>query len=132
MSNELFYLIFTPVVIVLFGYAIYAERTFQKAKDKGQCLMVNKNSYVMGAYLATKNGNHYYNGYLMWVNKDEDCLVITDFGNIITMSLNSVKEHFEPSDSWIEAQNMGIPLPVLYDRIEEQIGLLERALDRLT
>lgn len=48
------------------------------------------------------------------------------------MPLNSVKEHFEPSDGWIEAQNMGFPLPVLYDRIEEQIGLLESALNKLT
>lgn len=95
-------------------------------------VMANKDSYIMGAYLATKNGNHYSNGYLMWVNKNEDCLVITDFGNIVSMSLDAVKEHFEPSDGWIEAQNVGFPLPVLYDRIEEQISLLQRALDKLT
>lgn len=35
MSNELFYVIFTPVVIALFIYAIYVERGFQKTKRKG-------------------------------------------------------------------------------------------------
>jgi len=34
MSNETFYIIMTPVVIGLFIYAYYAEKSFNKAKAK--------------------------------------------------------------------------------------------------
>lgn len=38
MSNELFYLIFTPVVFCLFVYASYCEKEFQKAKRNASSL----------------------------------------------------------------------------------------------
>lgn len=34
MSNGMFYLIFTPIVFLLFAYAIYAEKCFRKVKEK--------------------------------------------------------------------------------------------------
>ena len=34
MSNGMFYLIFTPIVSLLFAYAVYAEKCFKKAKEK--------------------------------------------------------------------------------------------------
>jgi len=92
--------------------------------------MVNKNSYIRGAYLATKDGNRYSNGYLVKVDESE-CVILTDFGNCISMSLESVKEHFEPSDAWIDSSNVNYPHPSLYERIEEQISLLEHALDKV-
>ena len=36
MSNEMFYIIFTPVVICLFVFAYFAERGFKKAKKKAE------------------------------------------------------------------------------------------------
>lgn len=39
MSNETFYIIFTPIVIALFVLAYFAERGFEKAKKKADKLL---------------------------------------------------------------------------------------------
>lgn len=54
----------------------------------------------------------------------DEIVLLTDFGNLVTISLQELEELYFTPDWWKEAQQWGMPLPSVQERVKEQIKLL--------
>ncbi len=84
-----------------------------------------------GTVLAPKNGQYCSNA-VVFQHLPKECsyLILTDFGNLITVSYVDLEIRYEISRNYKEAKAIQHPLPTVRERIQEQIDLLMQALNR--
>lgn len=84
----------------------------------------------VGMVLCTLNPQSFTNAIAVGI-EDNNVTVISDFGNIRTLSKEDLPSYYQPSKAWLESKLIEYPVDSPVERIHKQISLLENALDRL-
>ena len=84
-----------------------------------------------GDILTTKNSERYTNAILVRTTGDS-YIVLSDWGNLMTFTLDSLNEAFYVSDSFKEYKMYGYPYGTVQERLQEQIDKLKESQKTLT
>lgn len=84
----------------------------------------------VGMVLCTLNPQSFTNAIVIGI-EDATVIVLSDFGNIITINKNDLSGCYRPSEAWLESQAIEYPVDSPIERIHRQISLLESALKKL-
>lgn len=80
-----------------------------------------------GVVLATLDGEYRTNAVVVEDGSTE-LTILTDFGNLVKMSPDEVKNNYVISQNYLDALSIGYPVDNLEERILGQIELLNQAL----
>lgn len=75
---------------------------------------------IKGMILCTNDSQRYTNAIVVETNKDET-LILSDFGNLMSLKTDEVGEYYSVSENWKDAVLWGYALPSILERIYEQM-----------
>lgn len=58
-------------------------------------------------------------------------LILTDWGNLLTYSEDRLNAEYTVSAKYLQAKEIGYPLPTIQERVQEQIKMLTSSLEAL-
>lgn len=87
-------------------------------------------AYEPGMVLCTKNGQRVSNAIVVNVGP-EIITILSDFGNCIRITPTTADSMYEVSEAWVDHRALGGQWPSIKERIEQQIELLNAALQNL-
>lgn len=82
----------------------------------------------VGTVMVAKNPQQFTNAIVIDETNNGMFVLLTDFGNQIHISTENISDYFEVSKGYLEALEIGYPLPTIEERIKHQIQLLRKAL----
>lgn len=83
--------------------------------------------YEPNMVLCTLDGQRCSNAVVVSVN-ETTVTVMSDFGNVMRLSIEEVKRYYEPSEKCLEHLHFGGEYPSVKERITQQIELLSSVL----
>lgn len=90
--------------------------------------MDNNYKFDVGDVICTLNPQNKTNAIIINKTNNDYFVLLTDFGNIIHIPFNEIHNYYEPSKNYLDAVELGYPLPTISKRIKDQINLLTAAL----